>query len=65
MDLKLAALDAAHIQDIVDQSKQMVAGGENLLQAFPHLFRALHMACRNGGKPDNGVHGRAYVVAHV
>ncbi len=44
---------------------KMVAGGENLAQAVLHLAAVVQVACRNGGKAYDGVHGGAYVVRHV
>ncbi len=65
LDLHLSALNPAHVQDIVDQAQEVVAGGEHLLQAVPHLIPVVDMAGRDGGETDDGVHGGAYVVGHI
>ena len=63
--MNLSAFNAAHIQNIIDQRKQMVAGGKNLPQIIPHPLRVVDVAQRQCGKADNGIHGGADVVGHI
>ena len=65
LQLDAAAFDSAHIQHIVDEGQQMVAGGQNLGQIFPHLVGVFHIGHRQRGKADDGVHGGADVVRHI
>ena len=65
LDLYLAALDAAHVQHIVDEGEQVLAGGGDLFQVVQHLFFIINMGRRQRGEADNGVHRSADVVAHV
>ena len=63
--VELAALNAAHIQDIVDQRKQMVAGGKDLAQIVLDLVLVVDAADRQCGEADDGIHGRADIVRHI
>ena len=65
LDLHLAALNAAHIQHIVDEGEQVLAGSGDLFQVVQHLLLILNMGRRQRGEADNGVHRGADVVAHV
>ena len=65
LDLHLAALDAAHIQHIVDEGEQVLAGDRDLFQVVQHLFLIINMGRRQRGEADDGVHRGADVVAHV
>ena len=65
LQMDLAAFDSAHIQNIIDQRQQMVAGGKDLVQIVPHPFLILHIAGCQCGKSDNGVHGRADIMRHI
>ena len=61
----LAALDAAHIQNIVDDAQQQLTGAFQLAQMLGKLFRLVQLVFHQGGDADNGVHGGADIVAHV
>ncbi len=65
VQVHLAALYPAHVQDIVDQAQQMVAGGHDLLQIFLHLLPVVYMGHGQGGEAHDGVHGGADVVGHI
>ena len=65
LDLYLSALDAAHIQHIIDEGKQMLAGGRDLFQVVQHLFLIINMGRSQRGEADDGVHGGADIVAHI
>ena len=60
-----AALDPAHIQYVIDQLQQMIAGRHDFLQTVPHLFRIVYVRRGNIGKSNDGVHRRADVVGHI
>ena len=61
----LAALDAAHIQNIVDDAQQQLTGAFQLAQMLGKLFRLVQLVFHQSGDADNGVHGGADIVAHV
>ena len=63
--VELTALNAAHIQDIIDQREQMVAGGQDLAQIVLDLVLVVNAADRQCGEADDGIHGRADIVRHV
>ena len=60
----LAALDPAHIQDIIDQGKQETGRNPNLGDTVFHLFIIPDGLGRNGAHPDDGIHGGADFMAH-
>ena len=64
-EMELAALDAAHVQDVVDEREQMAARGEGLGQIVPDPFGVADVADRKGGEADDGVHRGADVVRHI
>ncbi len=61
----LAALDLAHVQDVVDEVEQVLAGGGDLPGVLPDLLRMLRVPAQQHGEAHNGVHGGADVVGHV
>ena len=61
----LAALDAAHIQNIIDDAQQQLTGAFQLAQMLGQLFRLVQLVFHQGGNADDGVHGGTDVVAHV
>ena len=65
LDLHFTAFYAAHVENIVYQAKQVVAGRKHFLQAIPNLFPVIDMIGGYCGKPDNRIHGRAYVMRHI
>ena len=65
LNVDLAALDAAHVQNIVDEPQQVVAGGHDLPQILPHPLPLVDVLEGQGGEADDGVHGGADVMAHV
>ena len=65
INLDLAVLDAAHVQHVVDEGKEMLAGGGDLLQVVQHLLTVVDVGRGQRREADDGVHRRADVVAHV
>ena len=65
LDLYLSALDAAHIQHIIDEGKQMLAGCGDLFEVVQHLFPIVDMGRSQRSEADDGVHGGADIVAHI
>lgn len=63
--MDLSTFDAAHIQHIVDEREQMVAGSKGLGQIILHPLLVVNIADRQCGKADDGVHGGADVVGHI
>ena len=64
-DLYFSALDAAHIQHIIDEGKQMLAGGGDLFQVVQHLFLMVDVGRSQRGEANDGVHGGTDIVAHI
>ena len=60
-----SALDAAHIQHIIDEGKQVLAGGRDLFQVVQHLFLMINMGRSQRGEANDGIHGGADIVAHI
>ena len=65
VDLYLAALDAAHIQHIIDQAEQMIAGGRDLRQIILHLFRIVDVRRGKRSKAYDRIHRRPDIMGHV
>ncbi len=65
VQIYFAAFDAAHVQHIVDEAEQVVAGGHDFLEVLLHLFPVVDMGAGQGGKANDGVHGSPDVVGHV
>jgi len=61
----LAALDAAHVQNIVDDAQQQPTGSFQLAQMFGQPFRLVQLVFHQGSNADDGVHGGADVVGHI
>ena len=58
-------LDAGHIQNIVDDVQQVMGRSVDLFQRFPGLFGNIRIAQGDIVQADDGVHGRADLVAHI
>ena len=65
VDRHLAALDAAHVEHVVDQRQQMLARYGDLRKVVLHLLPVVDVRRRKRGKPDDRVHRRADIVRHV
>ena len=65
LDLDLSALNPAHVQNIIDQAQQMVAGCGDLGQIILDLLGIVDMRCGKGRKSDDSVHRRPDVVGHI
>ena len=65
LQLELAALDAAHIQNIVDEREQVATRGEGFGQIVLHPFLIVDIADRKGGKADDRIHRCANIVRHI
>ena len=65
LNLHLAALDTAHIQHIIDQAQQMIAGRCDLSQVILHLFGIINMCRRKGCKSNDGIHRRPDIMGHI
>ena len=64
LQLDLAALDAAHLEDVVDQGEKVLAGQIDLCQVFLYN-RRIRFRLRQIGIADDRVHGGADIVGHV
>ena len=58
-------LDAAHIQNVVNQPQQMLGAGPDFFQLLPGMRRQIGVFQGDVVQADNGVHGRSDFVAHV
>ena len=66
LDLHASGLDLGEIEHVVDQLQQMAAAGVNGIEMLAALFHGLGVAApQNVGEAEDGVHGRADLVAHV
>ena len=65
LERDLAALDAAHVEHVVDEREQVLARRRGLFQVVEHLFAVVDMGGRKRGEADDRVHRRADVVRHI
>ena len=61
----LPALDAGHVQHLVDEAEQVATGLRDLSQALDDLDLAVDVRPRDRREADDRVHRRADVVRHV
>ena len=61
----LAALDAGHIQHLVDEGQQVAAGLGDLAQTVPHPLLIVQIGPGNGRHAHDGIHRRADIVGHI
>ena len=60
----LAGLDLRHVQHVVDEPQKVLAGGGDLAVVVAHVGGVVGLAVDERGEAQDGVHGRADVVAH-
>ena len=60
-----ARLDPAHVQNIVDDAQQVIGGSPDPGQVLLHLFAGGRFVHGNVVQADDGVHGRADLMAHI
>ena len=63
--MDLSALNTAHIQYIIDQREQMIAGCEDLAQVIPYSFLIINIAYSQCRKTNNRIHWGPDIVRHV
>ena len=63
--VKLARFNAAHIQNIVDNGKQMIRALVNLHKTVPDSIAIIQMRQRDRGQANDGIERRADFVAHA
>ena len=65
--LHAARFHLGQVQDVVDQLQQVFATGEDVVDVFELLRIQLaeHLIGQHLGEPDNGIQGRAQLVAHA
>ena len=61
----LARLNAAHIENIIDEREQMRTRNDSLVQIILDQHRVIQIIQRKVCKTDNGIHRRADVMRHV
>ena len=60
-----AALDAAHVQHVVDKAEQEAGGLADLRQIVPHQRRVVRVGGGQGGEAHDSVHRRTDIVGHI
>ena len=60
-----SGFDARHVQDVVDDSQQVLRGCADLCQIFLDLIRSGRLVHGDVVQSDDRVHGRADLMAHV
>ena len=60
-----SALNAAHVQNVIDQAQQMNAGCPYFAEAVDDFFPVVDMLCGNVREADDRVHGSPYVMGHI
>ena len=65
LQFHLAALYLGHIQNIIDQSQQVIGRRLYFLQAVQNPFLALALLQRNSRHTDDTVHGSTDFMAHT
>ncbi len=58
------ALDARHVQNVVDQREEVTGRKPDLAEAVGQLVPVVQRGGGDGGHADDRVHGRADLVAH-
>ncbi len=61
-NLNLTALNTAHIENVVDQTKQVIAGRGDFRQIILYLLNIVNMRRRERCKTDNRIHRRSDIV---
>ena len=59
-----ARFNLGHVEDLVDEAEQVMARRGDVGEAFAHALGVVGMHARDGREAHDGVHGRAYVMAH-
>ena len=65
LDFHPAALNTAHIQHIVDEAQQMVAGHGDFAQVILDCFHIIQMGSRQRRIADDGIHRRPDIMRHI
>src|SRR5262249_39228336 len=67
VEFELACFNLREVQDLVDEAQEVGAGGIHTAQRLYGLFRpgARRVAYHHLGQADDGVEGRAQLVAHA
>ena len=63
--LQFSAFNVAHVQNVVDEAKQIFGGGFDFGKVAQRLLRQILRHSRQVRQAHNGVHGRADLMAHV
>ena len=60
-----AGLDAAHVEDVVDEAEHVLGAGADLFELLARLRLEVGVAQRDVVEADDRVHGRPDLMAHV
>ncbi len=61
----LPALNLGNIQNVVNQTQEMLSGSPNLLRIFPYLFRIIHIFCEQRRKSQDCIHRSTDIMGHI
>jgi hypothetical protein len=66
VELELSSLDLGEVEHLVDEAKEVGTGAVHALQWLLRLFRAeaRRIADHHFGEPDDGIEGRAQLMAY-
>ena len=59
------ALNSAHIQHIIDQTEQMLAGCTDFFQIIQNKLCIINMCCRKYCESDDRIHGCTDIMGHI
>ena len=63
--LRVAGFDSGNLQDMIDQTEQVITGGVDFVQIILNLFRMVRMASGKRSIAGDGVQRGAHVVGHI
>ena len=65
LQIDFSALDSAHVQHVIDEAEQVLAGGQNLGKIIFDLFLIRGIGRSKGGESDDCIHGSTNIVRHI
>ena len=57
--------DSRHVQDIIDETQEVLRGSLHFLQIFDRFWRRIRHIHGDVAQSDNRIHGRADLMAHT
>ena len=65
LDDHTPGLNPAHVQDVVDDSQQMLRRSSDFFQKLPGFWRNVRIVQGDAVQPNDGVHRRADLMTHI